>query len=111
MDKPDTSQAGEPKTWEAGDQYPLRHPLDLKAADGSTVETIADLTLRRLNGADLTVIANATAKGQGEALKAIVCRVCSIPPSTYDRLDAQDLTEVAQVASGFIGSALRIGAM
>lgn len=102
---------GAPKEWAAGDEYPLRHPLNLKGPDGSILETVSHLTLRRLTGADLTVIANATAKGQGEALKAIVCRVCSIPPSTYDRLDAQDLTEVAQVASGFMGSALRIGAM
>ncbi|OGA99431.1 MAG: hypothetical protein A3E25_17880 [Burkholderiales bacterium RIFCSPHIGHO2_12_FULL_69_20] len=100
-----------PRVWQAGDEYPLRHRLELKSVDGSVIEAITHLTLRRLTGADLTAVANAASKGQGEALKVIVCRACSIPPATYDRLDAQDLTEVSQVAAGFMGSALPIGGM
>lgn len=91
--------------------HTLKYPVELLNTSGEVVETITELTLRRLRGTDLTAITNAVAKGQGEALKMIVCRACNIAPATYDRLDALDLTEVGAIASGFIGSALPIGAM
>lgn len=85
----------------AGDPFPLRYPVELKTAQGAVIETITELRFRRLKGADMTAIANASTKGHGEGVKCIVCLAAGITPQVYDRLDAADLTEVATIAGSF----------
>lgn len=87
----------------------LKYPVELKGTDGSTIEKIEALTLRRLKGKDMRAIANATAKGHGEGLAALICRSAQIPPSTFDELDGADVTELGVVAADFIGGALPTG--
>lgn len=88
---------------------PLLYPLELKNRDGDVTERIESLTLRRLKGKDMRDIANASAKGAGEAMAMLVCRSAQIPPSTFDQLDGEDVAELGVVASGFIGGALPTG--
>lgn len=90
--------------------HTLKHPVELRDKAGDVLETVTELQLRRLNGKDLRDITNAAAKGHGEAMAVLVCRCASIPPSTFDQLDAEDLAEVGAIASGFIGGALPAGA-
>jgi hypothetical protein len=89
--------------------YTLKYPLERKRGDGEVVETIYELTFRRLRGADLKVIGDASAKGAGTAMREIVCRACDITPGTYDLLDAEDLAQAGDIAAGFIGRALPTG--
>lgn len=84
-------------------------PVELKDKEGKTVEKIESLTLRRLKGKDMRAIANASAKGHGEALATLICRSAQIPPSTFDELDGEDVTELGVVAADFIGGALPTG--
>lgn len=91
-------------------EHPLKHPVELKDKDGNVVQRIDSLELRRFKGADVAAIGNANAKGAGEALRVMVCRMAGIPPSTFDQLDGQDVTELGEVAAGFLGGALPTGA-
>ena len=91
--------------------YTLKYPLEIKRGDGEVVETIRELSFRRLRGADLKAIGDASAKGAGTAMQEIVCRACDITPFTYDRLDAEDLAQAGDIAAGFIGRALPTGEM
>lgn len=84
---------------------PLRYPVELKRADGSVAEAITHLTLKRLKGGDTRRVLNARDKGAGDFIAALVCASAAIPPSTFDQLDAEDVTAAAEVASGFLGSA------
>ncbi len=97
------------KHWNAGDVYPLKYPFELSNAKGEVLQPVNSVTLRRLNGADLAAVANASARGPGDALKEVVCRVAGVPPSTFDRMDAVDLTELGVISAGFIGGALPTG--
>lgn len=89
--------------------YTLQHEVKVLNTAGQVVETITCLTLRRLTGRDMRAIANAQAKGAGEGLAAMVCASAGIAPSTFDLLDAEDITQVGEVVAGFIGGALQTG--
>jgi hypothetical protein len=90
--------------------YTLKHTLELRNTAGDVIETISELKLRRLTGKDLKDIANANAKGPGEAMAVLICRAASIPPSTFERLDAEDAARLGVIAADFIGGALPTGA-
>ena len=83
----------------------LKYPVELKRADGTVSETITELELRRLKGGDARRVLNARDKGTGEFIAALVCASALIPPSTFDQLDAEDVTAAAEVAGDFLGSA------
>lgn len=85
--------------------YKLRFPVELRTADGSVIETITELSLRRMSGADARRVLNMQGKGAGEFTMATVCASAQIPPSTFDKLDAEDALAAFEVASGFLGSA------
>lgn len=85
--------------------HPLKHPVELRRADGSVTETITELQLHRLKGGDARKVLNAREKGAGDFITALVCASARIPPSTFDALDAEDITALAEVAGGFLGSA------
>jgi hypothetical protein len=85
--------------------YPLRHPVELRTAAGELRETVAELTFDRLQGAQARKVLNARDKGSGEFIAALVCASARIPPSTYDLLDAADISACAEIASDFFGSA------
>ena len=83
--------------------YTLIYPVELKNKAGDAMETITELQLKRFNGADMKAIANAKAKGEGEMMAVMLCRSASIPPSTFDQLDGEDITAAGEIAAGFIG--------
>ena len=89
--------------------YELKHVVELKDKAGDIVERITEVTLRRLTGADLKAIANAADKGKGDAMLLLVSRCASLPTSTVDQLDAQDVQAIGEIAAGFIGGALPTG--
>lgn len=93
------------------DRYTLQYQIQLKTASGEEVTAERELTLRRLTGADLAAIAQAGAKGPGDALMEMVCRVASVPPSTFNRMDAADAAALAEIAANFIGRTLPTGGM
>jgi hypothetical protein len=83
--------------------YTLLYPVKLTNKDGDELETITELQLKRFSGADMRAIANAKAKGEGEMMAVMVCKSASIPPSTFDLLDGEDITAAGEIAAGFIG--------
>lgn len=84
----------------------LKYPVELKRADGSVAETISALEMNRLKGGAARRALNAKDKGTGEFIAALVCASAGIPPSTFDLLDAEDITAAAEVAGNFLGTAL-----
>lgn len=98
------------KVYQAGDDYPLSYPVEVLGKDGAVLETIRSVRLRRLKGADMRAIADATAKGKGAAMAELVARAASLPPSLFDLLDGEDISALGEVAQGFIGGALPTGA-
>lgn len=89
--------------------HTLKHPVELKNKEGDVIETITELQLKRFKGADIRAIGNAKSKGEGEMMAVMISRSASIPPSTFDQLDGEDVTEVGVLVAGFIGGALQIG--
>ncbi|GCL64313.1 phage tail assembly protein [Pseudaquabacterium pictum] len=85
--------------------HPLKHPVELKRADGSVIETISELQLHRLKGGDARKVLNLREKGAGDFIAALLCASARIPPSTFDQLDAEDIVAAAEVAGGFLGVA------
>lgn len=84
--------------------HPLKHPVELRrATDGEVVERITELRLHRLKGGDARRVLNARDKGSGEMIAALVCASARIPPSTFDQLDAEDVSAVAEVCGDFLG--------
>lgn len=88
--------------------YPLKHPVQLTAGDGTVTERITELRLSRLKGRDMRVIDGA--KGQGAVLMTLLGRSAALPPSTVDELDAEDAADAGVIVMGFIGGALPTGA-
>lgn len=84
------------------DPFQLAYPVEMKDKDGNVLNTLTELALRRFNGADVAAVGNANAKGPGEALKVMVCRMCSIPPATFDKLDGEDVTALGELAASFL---------
>lgn len=83
--------------------FPLKHHVELRNADGALVETITELQLKRLNGGQARLVLNAQAKGNGDFMAALVCASAGIPPSTFDKLDAEDVLGAMEIASDFFG--------
>lgn len=90
--------------------YVLKYPVEIRSTAGDVIETITELPLRRLTGKDLKDITNAHAKGPGESMAVIVCRIASIPPSTFERMDAADAAALGEIAADFVSGALPTGA-
>ena len=84
--------------------YTLKFPVELKAKDGQVLDTVRELTLKRLQGAAARRVLNAQAKGPGEFAFALICEAASIPPSTFDKLDAEDILALTDLAAPFFGS-------
>ncbi len=91
--------------------YTLKHPVQLKNAQGEVVETLAELQLARFNGKAMREIGNARARGEGEVMAVMVCKSAGIPPSTFDQLDGEDIAEIGVITAGFIGGGQPTGAM
>lgn len=91
--------------------YQLKYPVELKNTQGEVTDTLKEITLDRLNGKAMREIANARAKGEGDMMAVLVSKSAKLPPSTVDQLDAEDFTEAASIASGFIGGVQPTGAM
>lgn len=88
--------------------YELKHPIEIKSAkDGTVIETIARLTLRRPKGRHL----KATDRVQGEAAKtlALIAACAEIPPSAADEIDLEDVTALGEIVEGFSGAPRRTG--
>lgn len=86
--------------------YTLKYPVELKSREGSVVETVTELTFKRLNGGDARKALNAKDKGMGEMVMVLVCASAGIPPSTFDKLDAEDVFKAQDIASDFFGLSL-----
>lgn len=84
--------------------YTLMFPVQLRKVGGEFAEEITELQLGRLNGADHRRVMNCQPKGPGEFLTALVCASARIPPSTFDKLDAEDVTAAAEIAGDFLGN-------
>lgn len=99
------------KTWCEGDVFPLDYPVELRNKAGDVIETVTSVQLKKLRGFDLVAVANASSRGQGDAVREMVSRVAGIPPTTFDLLDARDISKLASIAANFTGSAPATGAM
>jgi len=86
--------------------YTLKHPFDLVRADGSVAESITELRFNRLKGGAARQALNARDKGTGEFVAVLVCASAAIPPSTFEKLDAEDVFGAMEIATGFFGIAL-----
>ncbi|MFG6462259.1 phage tail assembly protein [Roseateles sp. DXS20W] len=83
--------------------YTLLVPVELKSTKGEVLDTLTELTFRRLKGSDARKVLNAKDKGTGEFVAALVCASAGIPPSTFDQLDAADIFKAGELASDFFG--------
>lgn len=90
-------------------RYALVHQVEIKGKAGDVLDVVREVALRRLTGADMAVIGNAKAKGEGEVMRVMVCRVASLPPSTFDLMDAEDVMALSERAADFMGGALSTG--
>lgn len=84
--------------------YTLLHPVDLKGKDDQVLETVRQLELKRLNGGAARRVLNAQAKGPGEFAFELICASAGIPPSTFDKLDAEDILNATEMAAPFLRS-------
>ena len=84
--------------------YALKHPVELRNKEGQVLETVRELTLKRIQGAATRRVLNAQAKGPGDFAFALICESAGIPPSTFDKLDAEDIMELTSLAAPFFGS-------
>lgn len=84
--------------------YPLKHKVEIKNKDGEVIETITSLTLRRLRGQDARHI---TADAKLPMMMQMLGRSASLPPSTMDLLDFEDIIGAAEVAGDFFTSLTR----
>lgn len=85
--------------------YPLKFPIKLTGKDGEVVEEITELTLKRLKGGAARRVLNAQQKGPGDFAFVLICESASIPPSTFDKLDAEDVLGLMEAAAPFLGNA------
>lgn len=84
--------------------YTLKFPVELAGKDGQVLETIRELQLHRLNGGAARKCLNAQPKGPGEFAFELVCASARIPPSTFDKLDAEDVMALTELAAPFLGN-------
>jgi len=85
---------------------PLKAPVQLTDKEGNIVETITELTFRRLKGAAARKALNLQSKGNGEFIAALICASAQIPPSTFDQLDMIDVMAAMEIATDFFGVSL-----
>lgn len=88
-------------------QYTLKHPLELRNASGEVIQTITELSLRRLKGRDLKALDGA--KGQGTMILALIAASAQLPPTTVDLLDGEDVTAAGEVVADFLGGSRPTG--
>lgn len=84
--------------------YTLMHPVDVVGKDGEVLETVRQLELKRLTGGAARRVLNAQAKGPGEFAFELICASASIPPSTFNLLDAEDILYATEMAAPFLRS-------
>lgn len=99
------------KTWGEGDVFELEFPVEMRNKAGDLIQTVTSVQLKKLRGFDLVAIANASSRGQGDAVREMVSRMAGVPPTTFDLLDARDIAKLATIAANFIGSAPATGVM
>lgn len=83
--------------------YTLLHPVELRTRDGEVTETIREVTLNRLKGGQARKVLNAQPKGPGEFAFVLICESAGLPPSTFDKLDAEDVMALMELAAPFLG--------
>lgn len=83
--------------------YTLVVPVELKNKEGDVVETITELTFKRLQGKAARQLLNAKDRGTGEFIASLICSSARITPSTFDKLDAQDIFAASEIAGDFFG--------
>ena len=83
--------------------HTLKFPIKLAGKDGAVVEEITELTLNRMRGGAARRVLNAQQKGAGDFAFVLICESAGIPPSTFEKLDAEDVFALTEVASGFLG--------
>lgn len=84
--------------------YTLLHPVELKGKDGEVLDTVRQLELKRLNGGAARRVLNAHAKGAGDFAFELICASASIPSSTFERMDAEDILIATEMAAPFLRS-------
>lgn len=90
----------------SGTVYTLKHPVQLLGADGAVLDTVTELKFSRLKGSAARQALNARDKGTGDFTAALICASAGIPPSTFDRMDAEDIFAAMEIAAGFFGVSL-----
>ena len=85
--------------------HPLKFPITFTDKSGDVIDQINGLTLNRLRGGAARRVLNAQQKGAGEFAFVLICESAGIPPSTFEKLDAEDVFALTEVASGFLGVA------
>ena len=85
--------------------HTLLHPVELKNASGEVLETVREVQLHRLNGGAARKVLNAQAKGAGDFAFVLICESARMAPSTFDKLDAEDVLILMDKAAPFLGSA------
>lgn len=78
----------------------LKHPVTVGA------EQITELNIRRINGADMRKMPAAPTPGDNLNLLG---RLCGLPPTTVDMLDAEDIDAAGKVIEGFLPSSQPTG--
>ena len=79
--------------------YQLRFPVELKAKDGSVIETITEVQLHRLTGRDMRTMG---VKSPGEASMVMVQKATRRPPTVLDLFDAGDILAITKVVTDFL---------
>lgn len=83
--------------------YPLQYPVTLTNGRGEEIEKITELHLRRLDGGGARKALNGYKTGPGDFAFELVCASARIPPSTFQRLDGEDVLAAVELASPFLG--------
>lgn len=87
---------------------PLRQPVTMTIrsnSSGTRTETFDQLTFHRLRGSDIRTIQAASKDRQGEVILARSARISEpVMNVLYDRLDAADIADGAQIVAAFLGS-------
>jgi hypothetical protein len=83
--------------------YTLLHPVELRKLDGEVTDTVREVQLNRLRGGQARRVLNAQPKGPGEFAFVLICESASLPPSTFDKLDAEDVMALMELAAPFLG--------
>lgn len=85
----------------------LAHPVSLLLRKGNEekTETVSTLKFRRVTGGDIRALGNI--KKEGDMIADLFCRLTGIAPVVFDRLDAEDIAEGAEIIEDFLPQSLR----